>query len=145
MAYQPWRFVQPGRKPHPCNALLEPVIPPPPRFFSWPTNVVVSFDCVQTFPDPEYRVWIFDSQYCTVGLKVEFPVLNVDGTAVPEPSSTADPPSLNAPIPDPESPPPPPDAPLAEAGGPTTNAATSQAPAHWTLLAIAVAACFLKF
>lgn len=82
-----------------------------------------------------------DTQYCANGQKVEFMVLNADGTAVPPDSVTADPPSLNAQQPDPTSPPSPPAPPLALAGGPTPNAASSQVKVHWTFLALLVAAC----
>ncbi|KAG0566405.1 hypothetical protein M758_7G058700 [Ceratodon purpureus] len=106
----------------------------------WTINAGDFYDLV--FPDPAYRVWIIDTQYCLSGQKVEFTVLNADGTAVP-PDTTADPPSLNAQQPDPESPPSPPDAPLGLAGGPSPNAASSQyATLHWMLLAILIAACY---
>jgi hypothetical protein len=96
---------------------------------------------LQAFPDPTYRVWLMDSQNCSEGMKVEFMVLNADGTAV-APDTTADPPSLNAPIPDPTSPPSPPDGPLGQAGGPAPNAAASSlaTAVHWAVL---VAACYL--
>ena len=98
-------------------------------------------DLQLSFPDPAYRVWVIDPNFCSAGLMVQFMVLNADGTVVP-PDTGADPPSLNAP---PASayfgpPPSPPAPPLSLAGGPAPNAASSSlAKLNW----IALLVCFL--
>lgn len=95
------------------------------------------------FPDPVYRAWVIDPVACLAGMKVQFAVLNADGTAVP-PNTGADPPSLNAP---PDSdyaqpPPAPPAPPMSVAGGPTPNAASiSTTSVNWFAMLV-VFACY---